>query len=391
MNIARLVFFSTSGAKKSGCFMKKIKLLVGSGAKNADLRYASGFNAPDSFICYLDGDETGIIVSVLEYARAQKEAKAGVNVYLLNDYLPDRPLSTTEVIKKIAALHQADTFVVPDDFPLWLADRLRLTGLEVEVQGGCFFPERAIKTATEIDLIRAANAAACAGCRRAFEVIGASGVDDKGNLIFEGEFLTSERLRSEIDVTMMRHNAFSDGTTITSSGLQSAEPHNIGSGIIQAHTPIVMDIFPRHQNGYWGDLTRTVVKGKAPDVVKRAFAAVKEARDCSKDLVRVEAIPADLDANARAVLERHGFKSGSENGKHYGFIHSLGHGVGLDIHENPRISVNNHNPLQGSEVITIEPGIYYPEWGGIRLEDLVIVRPDGCETLTDLPTELEIQ
>ena len=153
-----------------------------------------------------------------------------------------------------------------------------------------------------------------------------------------------------------------------------------------------MDVFPRSMtSGYWGDLTRTMVKGKAPEVVKKAYAAVFEAREFAKTLIRPGAIPEDIHRAAEGVLEKHGFMTGRNDAGDFGFFHGLGHGVGLEIHEAPRLSLRNRTPLKGGEIITVEPGLYYPEWGGIRLEDMVYVESSGsCRCLTEVEDFLEI-
>ena len=165
-----------------------------------------------------------------------------------------------------------------------------------------------------------------------------------------------------------------------------------GSGILYADTPIVMDIFPKSmQSGYWGDLTRTVVKGKASDIVKKAHAAVCDAKYTATAEIAIGKNPADLHILAENILASHGFATGVGASGDYGFFHSLGHGVGLEIHEAPRISYRNTSPLQGGEIITIEPGLYYPEWGGIRQEDLLYISPEGAVVnFTTLPDTLEI-
>ena len=175
-------------------------------------------------------------------------------------------------------------------------------------------------------------------------------------------------------------------------GVQGSQPHNAGSGVLYAHTPIVMDIFPRSaETGYWGDLTRTVVKGRAESIVKRAYEAVFEAREHAKSIIRSGLTGAFVHNEAAKVLEKHRFYTGKTDRADFGFFHGLGHGVGLDIHENPRLSPRADTVLAPRSVITIEPGLYYPEWGGIRLEDMVYLKEDGsCMVLTAMEDFLEV-
>ena len=216
-------------------------------------------------------------------------------------------------------------------------------------------------------------------------------IDSAGRLIWNGEVLTSEILRGEIDLEMVKLGMLPTGT-ICAGGEQGSQPHNVGSGPLFANRPIVMDIFPRSaETGYWGDLTRTVVRGRAPEIVRKAYDAVLAARELGKSLIAVGADPAEIHRAAAASMEKAGFRTGQNEKSAFGFFHGLGHGVGLDIHESPRLSPRNANPLRGGEVVTVEPGLYYPEWGGIRLEDLVYLSPgNGPQCLTELEDFLEL-
>jgi Xaa-Pro aminopeptidase len=267
---------------------------------------------------------------------------------------------------------------------------MKAKGLNVSPQYSPFFPERDFKTAEEAAFITAAQRAAEAGFARAVTILREADINGE-NILWQGEILTSEMLRAEIDSEILRCNMLPTGT-ICAGGSQGAQPHNAGSGPLKANAPIVMDIFPRSPvTGYWGDLTRTVVKGKAQDVVKRAYNAVLEAREYAKSLVKAGNCGAAIHCAAEAILEKHKFFTGADERGQFGFFHGLGHGVGLEIHESPRLSPRVQTPLKGGEVVTVEPGLYYPEWGGIRLEDLVYLQPDGKTVcLTEAPDFLEI-
>ena len=180
--------------------------------------------------------------------------------------------------------------------------------------------------------------------------------------------------------------------TICAGGLQGAQPHNTGSGVLLADYPVVLDIFPRSATtGYWGDLTRTVVKGTPSDFMRRAYDAVLEAREFAKSCIRIGAIPSEIHKCAENILFKHGFSTGCDEKGDYGFFHGLGHGVGLDIHEGPRISPRNSEPLKAGVVVTDEPGLYYPDQGGIRLEDMVYLNDEGkAVTLTEMEDQFVI-
>lgn len=368
--------------------MKKIiRLLIGSGENCADIRYASGISTPDDFIWFEYGPRRCAILSALEIDRGRACAKPDVEVVSDHDFGGSSRIS---ILQSIAAECDCRQFLVPDDFPFALAEKMRACGLEPIAAETGFFPEREFKNSAEVAAITAAQRAAEAGFARAVDVLKACDIDGE-QLRWNNRILTSEILRAEIDCEILRCGMLPTGT-ICAGGIQGAQPHNAGSGALVANAPIVMDIFPRSpETGYWGDLTRTVVRGKASGVVKRAYDAVLEAREYAKTLIKQGAYGASIHCAAEAILEKHHFFTGENERGQFGFFHGLGHGVGLEIHESPRLSPRAKTALQGGEVVTVEPGLYYPEWGGIRLEDLIYLAPDGkAVCLTQAPDFLEI-
>ena len=195
-------------------------------------------------------------------------------------------------------------------------------------------------------------------------------------------------LRGTVDGKM----GYSATHTIIAHGVQTASPHDCGSGPIRAGECIVADIFPRNDvTGYWGDMTRTFVKGKAPDIVRKAYKAVKDASSEAFAMLRPGISGALVHNRALEILKRAGFETGKDkDGLPCGFIHSLGHGVGLEIHEGPRLSPYNALPLRPGNVVSVEPGVYYHAWGGVRLEDLALITLDGVENLNKMEMTLEI-
>lgn len=375
------------GIVERGGVMNRAKLMVAASGRNSDLRYAVKFSAPDEFVFIEIGGRREIVVSALEYDRARSEAAHGVKVRALSEFSGNDHLS---VIMELAAEHGIKEFLVPSNFAIGLGDELRRRGLSVTPEGGLFFPEREYKVPVEMDEVRRGIRVAEAGMRRAFQVLTESEIMDSGALYWAGMPLTSEILRTEIVLEFVRHNASAD-STIVAGGLQSAQPHSEGYGQLYAGCPIVMDLFPRlNDSGYWGDLTRTVVKGKAPDIVRRAFDAVLFARDEAKRRLKSGVVPSEVHNFVTDYLAGVGFPTGCDNTGNYGFFHGLGHGLGLDIHEEPRVNSRNHEPLKGGEVVTVEPGVYYPQWGGIRLEDVVVIGEEESICLTEIETFLEI-
>ena len=367
------------------------KLIIASSGECADLLYAGGFDAPDEFLYYETDSEKCIVVSPLEYARAVSEAASGVKVIersrFLNRENPEESIAVT-----LSRSLGIDCWQVPSKFPLGEAEHLMNAGIRVVCcHESSFFPEREIKSPAEQDAIQQSQAATEEIMREFRRILMESRINAQGFLEYRGRVLTSDFLRTETESNFKRMG-FSAGRTIFAPGVQGAEPHNIGSGPIRANEPIVADIFPRSdRTGYWGDMTRTYVKGKASPVVRRAFKAVLKASEAAKKMIRAGVTGAEVHRTAAEILTGAGFPTGcGRDGKPCGFFHGLGHGVGLEIHENPRLSPLNPNPLQTGNVVSVEPGLYYSEWGGIRLEDLVVVTDDGCRCFNTMEMELEI-
>jgi Xaa-Pro aminopeptidase len=371
--------------------MKCAKLIVAASAYCSDMLYATGFMAIDPYVYFKCGDIPAMVLSPLEFCRGQAEHHPGVQVFRSDDFTQASG-TLADVVIGIAEKYDIKSFIVPRDFPLYLAEKIRMHGLLVECNDSDFLPERSYKSDTEAMKIAEAMFIAEKGMQRAWTILHESGIGAADNsLLWKGQVLTSELLRSEINVEIVRYGGVADAT-IAACGTQSSEPHNVGHGLIYAGQPIVVDIFPRSlKNGYWGDITRTWVKGEATDIVKRAYEAVMRTRDGAKQMIKAGAIPANIHEFALKTLEHCGFHTGRTKGRDFGFFHGLGHSIGLDIHESPRINLRNHEPLRGREIITVEPGVYYPEWGGVRLEDVVLVNDDCCQCLTLFETNLEIQ
>jgi len=364
-------------------------LIVASGERSADMLYATHLNLPDDFIYIGCGDTRAAIVSDLEYDRAKANAMPGLTVRNQNEF--GSHCRAVELIGRLQKAYNVKAFRVPYDFPAGLLAQLHNAGIVCRIAEKSFFPQRNIKQEFEIQFIRRAMQVNEHAMQKAFDAIAACSVNNDNSLALDGELFTSERLRSIIDSDLAANDAVGAGT-IAAAGVQSSMPHNRGEGAIYANTPIVIDVFPRmNATGYYGDLTRTVVKGKAPAIVKKAFEAVKTVRDECKAMTRAGIAGKVPYEHALKRLTDLGFPTGSSEKGFFGFFHGLGHGVGLEIHEAPRLSRNVEHILQVNEVVTVEPGVYYPEWGGIRLEDLVVVKENSCECLTEIETFLEIE
>ncbi|MEF8819434.1 MAG: Xaa-Pro peptidase family protein [Haloferacaceae archaeon] len=369
--------------------------LLDADGEDPNQRYVTGFDAPDPFFAVWTPEGVHLLVSELEYGRAKTESRA-VSVARLSDY--DYRDRLEEVGRRAAqasvavdwlADHGVAAVRTPDRFPLGTADRLRDRGVSVETDpGDAVESARAVKTETEIDNVRAAQRANEAAFAAAGALIRAADTVD-GVLHDGGDPLTSERVKVEIERTLLEHGCGLD-ETIVACGADAADPHDRGSGPLRAGEPIVVDIFPRSKaTGYHADTTRTWVRGEPTETLAEWHRLTDEARAAALDAVEPGATGADVHAAACEVYEDAGLPTlRTDPAAETGFIHSTGHGVGLAVHELPRVAPDG-DELEPGNVITVEPGLYDPAVGGVRVEDIVVVREDGYENLTTLPTGLE--
>jgi len=192
-----------------------------------------------------------------------------------------------------------------------------------------------------------------------------------------------------VEFELLRHQCQARDT-IVAGGRQAADPHDRGSGPLRAGETIVLDIFPQHKrHGYWGDITRTVVKGRARPELHRMYEAVRTAQAAALREVRAGARADHIHEGVQQRFKAAGFVTDMRDGLPVGFFHGTGHGVGLDIHEAPSLSTVPVR-LRAGHVVTVEPGLYYPELGGVRLEDTVAVTGTGCRILAACEKVFEI-
>ncbi|MBF0422407.1 MAG: aminopeptidase P family protein [Magnetococcales bacterium] len=376
----------------------KARLIYAASESSADLYYATRFFAPDPFL-FLQEPENGkthLVTTSLEIDRARATAQVDqIHDWAewrrqFKDYFPHQVPDDATLIGFFLKQANIVHLDVPSSFPLGLADNLRELGIQLDPAPEAFWPGRVFKTADEVAHIEAALEITARAMNCGIEMIRQAGIDDNNMLTFHGVPLTSEMVRGEINAQLVRQGAM-PSHTIVSGGLQGADPHESGHGPLPAHAPIILDVFPRvDHTGYWGDMTRTVVRGQAPELVIRAWMAVREAQEIAFSLIR-DGVSGKLvhDAVARHLTDS-GFVTGPlADGRQGGFFHGTGHGLGLEIHESPRISPKDQT-LKTGHVVTVEPGLYYPAWGGVRIEDVVVVEADGCRNLTTNPKFLEL-
>ncbi|MBF0447761.1 MAG: aminopeptidase P family protein [Magnetococcales bacterium] len=373
------------------------RLIYADSERSADLYYATGFLAPDPFLFLQESNGIRhLFTSSLEIDRARRTAQVD-QIHDLADitrrfkqgkehpYIQEGSLAAFFLAERgIKAVE------VPGDFPLSLADALRGFGLQVTPVPGQFWPQRAIKTDLEIAAIESALEITGRGLMAGIDLIAKSSIGAEGLLYLNQEILTSERVRSEINAQLVREGA-QPSHTIVSGGLQGSDPHEEGSGPLPAHQPIILDVFPRvEKTGYWGDMTRTVCRGQASDRVKQAWQAVLHGQEMAFSQIKEGASGQEIHQQITDYFTAQGFVTGLvEGGRQGGFFHGTGHGLGLEIHEPPRIGQKDQT-LKAGHVVTVEPGLYYPDMGGVRLEDVVVVEKGGCRNLTQVPKFLQL-
>lgn len=358
-------------------------LITGNSMHNADLFYATGFLAGDMF-SYLRNDNGGILlVSKMEEGRAKAESWVGdirtPSDYGIRDKLrADKTTAYPSVLFELISKEDISHIDVPRNFPVHIADFLRDKGISVTPVQSPFENERRVKNASEIRVIESVQRACESAMKRAVELISQSAVVD-GVLyrIDEDTPLTSEYIRSAIEHVLLDYGCSADDTIVA---CKSSEPHNLGHGALKSNEPVIIDIFPRSKEGrYYSDMSRTVLKGTPSSDVEAMYRDVLDAQVAALSVIRAGVPASDVHNAVCAVFEERGHPMDGKNGE--GFTHSTGHGVGLDIHEAPAVGADEIK-LRTGDVITVEPGLYYHNAGGVRLEDIVVVTEDGCRNLT---------
>jgi Xaa-Pro aminopeptidase len=368
-------------------------LMVSASEGDSNMLYAAGFFVPDPFIFFQHKKTSYIVMSDLEIDRAKRQARV------------DRVLSLSKYQRKLRKLGKVPTTIdvldfllrergirslmVPANFSALLTDQLRAKGFSVQIKRDPFFAQREIKNNEEVRRIAESLRVARLGLEAGIRMLKRSKIGRDGYLYLNKAKLTSENLKTAVNTTIMAQG-WLPSHTIISSGNQCVDPHHEGTGPIKAHTSVIFDIFPRSQkNGYFGDLSRTLVRGRASERLKSIYAAVQAGQQIGFDLIRDGVNGKEIHQKILALFASRGFPTGQISGRMQGFFHGTGHGLGLDIHEAPRIAPVDAT-LRSGHVVTVEPGLYYLGVGGVRLEDVVLVKERGNRNLTDCPQFLEI-
>ncbi len=385
--------------KKTKTAGKETAILFHADAGDPDMLYFSRFSAFDPYLAFsCEGKKFGISNS-MEYGRMVRESGfdevlllpevqrgAAKRFKLADGSKPD----DAQLVRHLAASYGISEFLVSPRFPAGLAFQLADAGLKIspDMNGG-LFPGRVVKTAEEVEALRKGNDASAAGFRAVRKALSESRI--KGNtLIHQGKVLTSERLRELITLAALEKEAIALHT-IAAGGDQACDCHNAGTGPIRPNELIVVDIFPRRpEDGYWGDMTRTFLKGKASDAQKRLVRTVRKAHELGISLAKPGAIGGKVQDAIQDFFNKEGYVTVRDTAEPEGFFHGLGHGIGLEVHEAPFMRHGADWKFKAGMVVTIEPGLYYKGLGGCRIEDMIHITPGGNELISKSPYTWEI-
>jgi len=371
---------------------KAALLIVAASETDPDMLYATKFFAPDPFIFLQKNGKRTLVLSDLEIDRGRKQAKADEFVMFsqLEREVQGKSKKAPPYEKVLAHFLRKRgirSAIVPSNFALGYAQELMANKIRVRATNGLFWPEREAKSEKEIEMIGRALRITETGLKRAIEVLKASKPGAGKRLRWSGKTLTSEMLRAEIDSTILRAGGIPTGT-IVAGGDQACDPHERGFGPLYANSLIVLDVFPRDaKTGYFGDMTRTVLRGRASDAQRKLWETVKAGQTLALKKIKAGVDGMAIHKAVQKLFAERGFPTEVRKGRRVGFFHGTGHGLGLDIHEHPRLQKVT---LKARQVLTVEPGLYYPGLGGARQEDVVIVTKTGCKILSRFPKRLEI-
>src|ERR1043166_9633134 len=368
------------------------RLIVAASENDPDMLYATRFFAPDAFIFLEERGKRTLVLSDLEIDRAREQAEADEFSYYsaiereVQGKQKKAP-AYEKVLSHFLRKRGVRSALVPASFPLGFAQELAASKIRLRTSNGLFWPEREAKSEEELKLMRRALAITESGLARAMEVLGASTPGAGRKLSWSGRTLTSEILRAEIDSAILRAGGL-PANTIVAGGDQACDPHERGSGPLKANSLIILDIFPRDAvSGYFGDMTRTVVRGRASEAQRRLWETVRDGQTLALKKMKPGLDGLKLHTEVKQLFTDRGYPTEVRNGRQVGFFHGTGHGLGLEIHEIPRFQKTVFKPGQ---VLTVEPGLYYPGVGGVRIEDVVAVTQSGTRMLSRFEKRLEI-
>lgn len=368
------------------------RLIVAASETDPDMLYATLFFAPDAFIFLEQNGKRTLVLSDLEIDRGRKQAEADeILPYSAFEKEVQGKSAKAPAYEKVLAhfltKRNVRSAIVPANFPLGYARELESKKIRLQPADGLFWPAREAKSESELRLMRKALEITEAGMARGIEVLSRSKPGKREKLEWSGTVVTSELLRAEIDTAVLRAGGL-PANTIVAGGDQACDPHERGRGPLKANSLIIIDIFPRAAaTGYYGDLTRTVLRGRASDEQRRLWETVDEGQALALKKMKPGVDGLKLHKEVKQFFTDRGYPTELRNGRQTGFFHGTGHGLGLEIHEHPRFQ---KTVFKAGQVLTVEPGLYYPGLGGVRIEDVVAITKSGIRMLSRFEKRLEI-
>ncbi len=364
---------------------KKQILLYGNTRNCADIFYFVGASVHDDFFCFTIGNKKCALLSPLEVDRIRRKSKLDI-IFDYAEVTKAMPKKSTksylDATVWLLKQNKVRSIEVPSYFPIGVYENLLQRGLNLYFNDGEFFAERAIKTNDELAEIRKANDVASECFAWLEETLRKSTISNDGKLRLKNEILTSEFLRTGVEKIALEMRADALDTVVACAN-QACDPHEVGSGAIYPHSLIVADIFPRlRQSGYFGDMTRTFLKGTPNKQQEKIVNTVRYAQLDALKIIRAGVNGASVHSRVCEKFVEAGFETKIVKGHWNGFFHSTGHGLGLEVHEAPSLGTRDCT-LQAGNVVTVEPGLYYRGVGGCRIEDNVVVKKDGAKLLSN--------
>ncbi|MCA9247812.1 MAG: aminopeptidase P family protein [Planctomycetales bacterium] len=340
--------------------------------------------------------ESTLILRDIEMKRAREQARAD-RVACPADFAPesglsgDRETATAQAAAEFLRRASATAVVADRTLPLIYAHQLQAVGITVVCDLELGVADRRAKDEQEIEFLREAQHATEGAMEMACRLVGKAQANADGSLAFDGAPLTAERIKTAIDVWLLERG-YENPESIVAGGPTGADCHNTGAGILRTGEPVIIDIFPRNRaTGYYGDCTRTTIHGDVPDWLTAMHAAVLQAKQAATQATRAGATGEQVHLATSQCLTNLGFSMGLPPAdaplSFCSMPHGTGHGIGLDVHEPPLLDRGGPELIVG-DALTIEPGLYRRDLGGVRVEDMVVVTSDGCENLNQLPTGL---
>ncbi len=374
-------------------------LIVGDTVRVPELRHEVPLAIPDPFVYAELGDRRVVAISSMEATRVEALG-IGLEVRPTEEFGADE-IRRSGVDVHRAALEQVvrvaqglgiEAATVPRGFPLGIGDALRANGIALTVDQGLFDDRRRRKTEQELAGIRRAQRAAEAGVGVARHLI-ARAERVNGGLVLDGETLTCELLKARIQAAFLAHGALAE-EMVVSHGQQTAVGHDMGAGAIAADDVVLLDLFPIDvESACYSDITRTLAVGDVPDEIREWHGLCLEALELGVAEIRPGVDGGAVHRLVSEFFAERGFPTQLTKAEgevlRDGFYHGLGHGVGLEVHESPSLGMLGEELVAG-DVITIEPGLYRHGFGGVRVEDLLLVTDDGYERLTDCSYDLAV-